>query len=308
MAHVITMSHANPWGSLGEFLTASPYVLHARISPEDLVVDANPCMQVQAESGVGQHWEALLDPTYVAIWREAAGRLSQPGDWLVLTLSFKGRHGVFRCLLERAADGCLWFCGEPAPAEGPDHARDGGLGAEGFTRRLFELEGARAKAEREARTDPLTGLGNRRQEAEWIEAFTELARKSELRLACLVVDLDEFHAVNDSFSHPVGDCVLQEVARALSETIRSADRLSRHGGDEFVILLPDTDLAGGLALANRLRLRLAALRVSPIEAGVEACVGVARLEPGELPESLIARADAALLRAKRAGRNRVEVA
>jgi diguanylate cyclase (GGDEF)-like protein len=297
------MSHGNNWGSLREFLTESPYVLLAHIAQDHLVVDANLCMQSQAKFSVGQQWEALLDPPYVAIWQEAVGRLSQPGDWLVITLSFKGRDGMYRCLLERAEDGCLWLCGEPAP---PTEAS--GWAAGGPTSRLLDLEGARAKAEREARTDPLTGLGNRRQEAEWLEAYAELTRSRELRLACLVVDLDDFHAVNDGFGHPVGDRVLQEVARALSETIRSADRLARHGGDEFVILLPETDLAGGLALANRLWLRLAALRVPPIETGVEACVGVARLEPGELPEALLARADAALLRAKRAGRNRVEVA
>jgi diguanylate cyclase (GGDEF)-like protein len=296
------IDRAGPWGAVGIFLAQSPCLLLGRITTDGVVVAANPCMQTHVESGAGRLWESSLAPECLQVWREAAARLDRPASQQVVTLGFKTSEDRYRCLLERASDGCIWLCAEPLVPVG------GRSAAAVMARRLIELDEARIDAESAARTDPLTGLGNRRQEAEWLDTLGGLSSLHDFPLACLVVDIDHFKEVNDRFGHGVGDHVLQAVARALAEAIRAPDRLARHGGDEFVILLPDTDLAGALVLADRLRLRLAGLQVPPLDVGVGASVGVARLEAGELPEALLARADAALLRAKRSGRNRVESA
>jgi diguanylate cyclase (GGDEF)-like protein len=168
------------------------------------------------------------------------------------------------------------------------------------------LRRSRRRALALAATDPLTGLANRRRAERWLAAAGPAA--------CLVVDLDGFKAVNDAFGHPAGDAVLRSVAETLAGAIRSGDRLARLGGDEFLVLLPGTDPAGALVVAERIRARLAGLAVDlpgpdggpPRRAAVRASVGAAARRPDEPAARLLARADAALLRAKAAGRDRTE--
>jgi diguanylate cyclase (GGDEF)-like protein len=172
-----------------------------------------------------------------------------------------------------------------------------------------------------AATDPLTGLPNRRQiDARVIEAVA-LAERQARPLACLMIDLDDFKAINDTYGHAAGDAVLREVARRLREGIRASDVVGRYGGEEFLMLLPDTDAAGALTLAEKLRAHLAAdpfplpptvgvaastgadtSRSVPVTASIGASCWERRMvEPEELP----AAADGALYRAKALGRDRV---
>jgi diguanylate cyclase (GGDEF)-like protein len=165
--------------------------------------------------------------------------------------------------------------------------------------------------ERQALVDGLTGLANRRQCEETLAS--ELARLERFGgpLALVVADLDWFKDVNDRYGHPSGDAVLHEFAQLLNETVRDVDLAGRWGGEEFLLILPGTDLAGGAQVAERVRLALAGRIVlsadgSPIP--VTASFGVAATPPASTAAELFSAADAALYEAKRNGKNRVEVA
>jgi len=128
-----------------------------------------------------------------------------------------------------------------------------------------------------------------------------------------MLDIDHFKQVNDTYGHPVGDRVLQAVTLACLDALRQNDSLGRLGGEEFVALLPGTDAEGALLVAERLRRQVAEAATVLDEGGAELRVtvslGIAMLEPGEASAGdLLQRADAALYRAKEAGRNRVEMA
>jgi diguanylate cyclase (GGDEF)-like protein len=165
--------------------------------------------------------------------------------------------------------------------------------------------------ERQALVDGLTGLANRRQCEETLAV--ELARLERFggELAIVVADLDWFKDVNDRFGHPSGDAVLRELAQLLQETVRDVDLAGRWGGEEFLVILPGTDLAGGAQVAERIRVALAGRIVlsadgTPIP--VTASFGVAATPPASTAAELFSAADAALYEAKRNGKNRVEVA
>src|SRR5947208_3423060 len=165
--------------------------------------------------------------------------------------------------------------------------------------------------ERQALVDGLTGLANRRQCEETLAG--ELARVERFGgpLAVVVADLDWFKDVNDRYGHPAGDAVLREFAELLKVTVRDVDLAGRWGGEEFLLILPGTDLAGGAQVAERIRLALAGRIVlsadgTPIP--VTASFGVAATPPASTAAELFSAADAALYEAKRNGKNRVEAA
>jgi len=165
--------------------------------------------------------------------------------------------------------------------------------------------------ERQALVDGLTGLANRRQCEETLE--DELARVERFggSLAVVVADLDWFKDINDRHGHPAGDTVLREFAVLLEETVRDVDLAGRWGGEEFVLVLPGTDVAGGAQLAERIRVALAGRTVLAVDGSpipVTASFGVAAIPPAKTASELFAAADAAMYQAKRAGKNRVEAA
>jgi diguanylate cyclase (GGDEF)-like protein len=165
--------------------------------------------------------------------------------------------------------------------------------------------------ERQALIDGLTGLANRRQCEETLA--DELARVERFggSLAVVVADLDWFKDVNDRHGHPAGDSVLSDFAVLLQETVRDVDLAGRWGGEEFVLILPGTDLAGGAQVAERIRVALAGrvvLAVDRTPITVTASFGVAAIPPDKTASELFAAADDAMYQAKRAGKNRVETA
>jgi diguanylate cyclase (GGDEF)-like protein len=166
--------------------------------------------------------------------------------------------------------------------------------------------------EREARTDPLTGLANRRYWSEWLTKEFERARRYGQPLGCSLVDLDNFKRVNDAYGHDVGDAVLIDLARVMRRNVRPSDLLCRYGGEEFTILLPQTDVGGAVEQAERLRRALEAACVKTHQQAVRvtASVGVATFPgPGVLTaDDLVRAADQAMYRAKRSGRNTVATA
>ena len=157
-----------------------------------------------------------------------------------------------------------------------------------------------------ALVDGLTGVASRRRTEEVLA--TELAVAGPDRpLAVVMIDLDDFKTVNDTFGHNAGDDVLRGVARLLQQRGRLSDTVGRWGGEEFVLVCPDTPVTGALGLAEQLRERLA--RQEFVGVGRRtASFGVAGARTGETVASLIGRADAAMYEAKRAGRNRVREA
>jgi diguanylate cyclase (GGDEF)-like protein len=163
--------------------------------------------------------------------------------------------------------------------------------------------------ERQARVDDLTGLANRRQCED--QLATELARTERFGgpLSVVISDLDNFKDVNDRFGHPAGDVVLREFADTLVHGIRDVDLAARWGGEEFVLLLPGTDVLGGANLADRVRTALSERSFRGRDGrvlNVTCSFGVAQHRVGDDERELFAAADRALYRAKREGKNRVE--
>lgn len=166
------------------------------------------------------------------------------------------------------------------------------------------------KLHRMAMTDPLTGIANRRHIEQLARRALDHAGANGEPLCVLVLDVDHFKAVNDAFGHAVGDQVLVRIAQACKQALRQFDMLGRLGGEEFLVVLPDTSLDVALQIAERLRRKVEALPLGNLAPGLQitASVGAAQAEheSDDLPE-LVRRADTAMYRAKDAGRNRVEV-
>ncbi|MBL8406037.1 MAG: diguanylate cyclase [Dechloromonas sp.] len=159
-----------------------------------------------------------------------------------------------------------------------------------------------------SQTDPLTGLFNSRHMREALPLEIERAARYGRPLALLALDCDNFKAVNDNHGHLGGDRVLQCLANAIHQCLRRSDSAFRYGGEEFVVLLPETDGPAALLIAERLRTVFARARTpSPIGEAISCTVsiGVALCRGGDNEVSLMRRADDACYRAKRAGKNRV---
>ena len=155
--------------------------------------------------------------------------------------------------------------------------------------------------ERRAMIDPLTGVLNRRGVSAALQRELRRARASHAPLSLLMIDVDRFKALNDTYGHQTGDTVLRHVASALTGAVRAVDHVGRYGGDEFVVILPDTAAGPAAALADRLRkVRLPALAVSSAgELEVTISIGAATLDDADTAERLVERADQAMYRAKR---------
>jgi two-component system cell cycle response regulator len=159
-------------------------------------------------------------------------------------------------------------------------------------------------------TDQLTGLHNRRYMARHLDALISGAHKSGKPVAFLIMDIDHFKAVNDSYGHDIGDEVLREFATRISANVRGIDLACRYGGEEFVVVMPDTDPSFAWTVAERLRQSMESVPFpisrAPHGLTVTVSIGIANSEGHtDNAEALLHRADQALYRAKREGRNRV---
>jgi diguanylate cyclase (GGDEF)-like protein len=176
--------------------------------------------------------------------------------------------------------------------------------------RTGELQRANERLDRLAHVDELTGLLNRRALMEQLERAIAQAARQGGSLSILMLDMDAFKALNDRHGHLAGDVALRAVAAMVSGHCREVDRLGRYGGEELLLMLPGAGLDEAGLIAERIRRAIAATEVPFGDARLRltASIGVATLCRGERMESLIARADAALYRAKNAGRNAVRAA
>jgi diguanylate cyclase (GGDEF)-like protein len=158
-------------------------------------------------------------------------------------------------------------------------------------------------------SDPLTGLANRRQLDQDLALEVERAARYGRSLAVLMIDIDHFKQVNDTFGHGVGDAVLSEVARLLSEHARGGDTVYRYGGEEFAVLARESDINGAVIVAERLRAVVEDHYASsaPGDVSVTISIGVASVsDTVDAAQRVLEASDAALYDAKRSGRNRVE--
>ncbi|MDD0840968.1 GGDEF domain-containing protein [Curvibacter sp. HBC61] len=160
----------------------------------------------------------------------------------------------------------------------------------------------------QASTDPLTGALNRRRLLEMAQLATARSKRNHTTLSVLLCDIDHFKSVNDQHGHDGGDRVLKAFFQCLQEQAREVDCVARWGGEEFLVLLPDTDLTGALTVAERLRRRVSDCTVN-LDSGAQVrftvTIGVAQLKPAEPFAQVVSRADGALYAGKQGGRNRV---
>ena len=158
-----------------------------------------------------------------------------------------------------------------------------------------------------ALTDPVTGINNRAAMNANLEREINLAHRHGNPLSLIMLDIDLFKQINDSYGHLAGDVVLKSLAHCITECTRSSDIVFRYGGEEFAVLLSNTEAEGASLLAHRIRVAVEGITVQyeSAEIRLTVSVGVASLDRGDCPADLLEKADQALYQAKQEGRNRV---
>lgn len=204
----------------------------------------------------------------------------------------------YRVLLPRR--GLRWLRGEAMP----ERLADGSVLWHGFIADISGLKQVEGELRKLTITDPLTGIHNRRHFLDQLEH--ELQRHSRTRrpLSLIMLDIDHFKRINDGFGHDAGDRVLRELCRRIAARLRRIDMFCRLGGEEFIVICPETDAAQALHLAEQLRQLVEALPFAGV-GRVTASFGVSCARLGDSHERLLQRADQALYAAKGSGRNRV---
>ncbi|WP_321494673.1 GGDEF domain-containing protein [uncultured Desulfobacter sp.] len=171
----------------------------------------------------------------------------------------------------------------------------------------FELQVAKKEAERIARIDILTGIYNRRAFYEIAPKYIAAAKRSNSPLSVVMLDIDHFKSINDTYGHAVGDMVLASIANMLKHEIRESDIVGRLGGEEFVILLPDSDRNGAFKIVERLRQKVQIMNFPGYDFNVTSSFGIVVNTAHESIDHLLKNADSALYDAKNRGRNQTVV-
>ncbi len=205
-------------------------------------------------------------------------------------------------------DGAVRWCSAVTQPAIDTHGRNVGFRAS--IRDISDRKALQHQLELLASTDPLTGVVNRRRFFHTAEAELYRARRYDRPLVLALIDIDHFKRINDTYGHAVGDDTLKTLAHAVGNRLRRSDLFARFGGEEFVLLLPETQLGDGLRLCERLRQMVETIKLQiPDRAepfGFTVSIGVADLQhDGDSLNQVLARADAALYKAKRDGRNQV---
>ena len=260
------------------------------------------------EAALGWRLEDLVDRPYAsfvhpedqAVTSREAARLGEGERTVDFENRYRCRDGTYRWLRWTAVG---------LPRHGLIYAA-----ARDITERVGareERERLVAELERLSTTDPLTGVLNRRSLGARLEEEARRADRYGRPLAVAMLDGDHFKKVNDTHGHDAGDAVLRRIASTLRQCVRETDAVARFGGEEFVVLLPETPLDDARATADRIREAIAR-ETFPGAGGsafsITCSLGVAAREPREPVERLLSRVDAALYRAKHGGRDRVEIA
>jgi diguanylate cyclase len=177
--------------------------------------------------------------------------------------------------------------------------------------KIEALERNLENAIRDSTMDSLTGVANRKSFDAAIRKTAGEAMNSGDDLTLLMIDIDHFKRVNDTWGHPIGDAVLRHLAQTIQQAVRGGDHVARYGGEEFAVILPRTDAKAALNVAENIRQSLARepflLDLTPPLTPITVSIGVACYEPGDPLAEWVGRTDAALYQAKSGGRDRVEL-
>lgn len=243
---------------------------------------------------------------------EALNQFPDPEKSLHLRLNFvahpSGVHMV-SCWVYHTGPGYTIFGEKPLPFQSDviDQLSEVNNQLTNLSRELAHknkaLEKANATITRLMRTDPLTELANRRYFHERLSMALASAKRHNTPLSLVMADLDHFKRINDTWGHAAGDEVLKGFADILQSACRIEDQAGRYGGEEFIVMLTQTDKTGAAQYAERVRQKLAAHHFPEIDQRVTGSFGVSELTDEEDAESLIQRADEALYQAKSKGRN-----
>lgn len=237
---------------------------------------------VETPMPVGQHFFHVLGLTLVAPWLSAANA----GWWLALSAFYFVIVGIIYNVF------CL-----------KSHIQEHQEEMFGLLGKLKEANNKSAHFKTLAMYDPLTGLLNRRAALDLVRDFS--LRNSLAGTALVLLDIDHFKRVNDSYGHDIGDEVLQSVSELILQSLREGDAAIRWGGEEILVICPRTRQEGAESVAEKLRMQIAALRFPPHELTITASIGVASIAASDTFDQAFKRADEALYRAKNSGRNRV---
>jgi two-component system, cell cycle response regulator len=293
-----------------------------------MIVDDHPRSSVRLVESLQKTYEAISERDPVA----ALTRLSeQPFDLVLVSLSLASADGLRLCSQLRSLETTrhLPIIMMVEPGDDARLMRGLDMGVNDYLMRPIERHELMARVRTQTKrkrhsdflrnrieesveqsiTDSLTGLHNRRYLEGHLKTLVAQAIASGRSLSVMISDIDHFKAVNDTYGHDGGDAVLREFAQRLRRNTRGMDMAGRLGGEEFLIIMPDTDLARAYQVGERLRACVAAnvFEVSSeSRARVTTSCGIATIEhPSDTPETLFKRADLALYSAKRSGRNRV---
>lgn len=284
-------------------LDAIPFPIYVVDVAQLKILSVNAAMRrkTEAEPGEACHWAIYRQPSPCTFCRIA--ELTGQGDGAATVFEhFNDRDECWYQIHESLVH---WYDGRAAK-----HSI--AVDIAGLKEAQNELSEAYAllalksvELEKASITDALTGLFNRRRLDQTFDHELGRACRYGHPLSLILIDLDRFKAVNDTHGHQMGDQVLQDVSAILRHGIRSADTVGRWGGEEFLIICPETDLDGAMAVAEKLRATVAAAAWPPTTP-ITSSFGIAQFNTGDSMKDLVARADAALYRAKTFGRNRVE--
>lgn len=175
---------------------------------------------------------------------------------------------------------------------------------------IRDIRSSLAEAQEKIMCDPLTGLGNRRKLDQMLTWEIDTARDAGTNLCLAIADIDHFKRINDTFGHPVGDAVLRFFSELILNNIKGRDVATRHGGEEFAIILPQTSIRDAAFLVDKIRDELEKANFTVNKSGkplgkITVSFGVTAFRPGDYEDEMIERADALLYQAKQSGRNRV---
>ncbi len=269
-------------GGIERFLVDSGAVLAGRIQGGGGSIEANPVLRRLLKSRGAETIEGVMSPEDVGLWRHALTEVERGGEPVELQLSVEvvpGGYLAFRVRLESADAGLIRFVAVPSDDV-----------FEAMRKLSVALKAARRGLQRRGRVDPLTGLGDRGRADHWLGQAVSRAIRTGEPLACLMVDLDTFKAVNDSLGHLEGDRRLKSAAKVLA-ALWPPGLAARFGGDEFLVLWPGLDTREAIEAAEGLRLALNTALTNGT-----ASIGLACVREGDEPDSLLARADSALVR------------
>ncbi len=269
------------------------------MAPDETLLQINPAGLAliecdKEEQAIGQRFSIFLAPEYAESFA-AMNEKTRQGETGTLEHEIIGRRGTRR-----------WVDSHFAPMRDIDGQIIGQLAV---TRDFSERKKAEQELERLAQTDSLTGLANRRHFM--LQAELELSRALRYGglLSLLMMDIDRFKQINDTYGHQTGDVVLQMIGDLCREELRDVDQVGRIGGEEFAVLLPETDATQALEVAERLRLmaaRCGVLLDNGQRLQFSISLGVTTLTSGKATiDTLLGQADQAMYQAKRSGRNRV---